>query len=383
MKRSTVDHRAAPTHLRRKKAQMKALRTLQVAAVLPLFTLIAGCSGDPAGPDPEEPPPLQASTWLVTSNDFAFRGITDFRLTFDPNNDDVTRIQYKFNGTMYDYDAAEITGAGAAVGTSVDVNVEWKNGDNSFEFDGILTSSRDQAAGTIVYWIAEGGDREGGAGSATMTKGDSTAPGNQAPVATIDNPGQDTTVTLGDAVDFGGTASDADGMVVSHMWDFGDGNGAAVEDPGSHTYSTAGTFIVRYAVTDDDGATSASAAVAITVVDPPPIQNSTWSVESNGLASSGISNFLMTFDANSTDVTRIRYTYNGTAYDYGAAQIIGAGGAVGASVDVKVLWDGDSTFEFDGIMTSTRNLAVGTIEFTIVEGIDVAEGVGGATMTRQ
>ncbi len=150
---------------------MKALRKAPMAAVLLLFTLSAGCSSDgPAGPTPDpDPPPLQASTWLVTSNDFSGRGITDFRLTFDSNNDDVTRIQYTFKGTAYDYDAAQIRGAGAAVGSSVDVNVEWAS-DNDFEFDGILTSSRNQAVGAIVFDITEGGDLEAGVGSATMTK---------------------------------------------------------------------------------------------------------------------------------------------------------------------------------------------------------------------
>ena len=356
-----------------------------MAAVLVLLTLSTGCGDDPASPTPDpDPPPLQASTWLVTSNDFAFGGITDFRLTFDPNNDDVTRIQYKFNGNTYDYDAAQITGAGAAVGSSVDIKVGWKNGDNSFEFDGILTSGRDEAAGTIEYLIIEGSDVEGGIGSATMTKEDSTAPGNQAPVASIDNPGQDTTVTLGDAVEFSGTASDADGAVASHTWSFGDGNGAEVEDPGSHTYAATGTYTVTYVATDDAGAKSAAASVTITVVETPPLQGSTWLVTSSDFAAKGITDFRLTFDPTNDDVTRVQYTLNGTDYDYGAAQITGAGAAVGTSVDVNIEWkNGDNSFEFDGILTSNRNLAVGTIEYGIIEEAVVAAGVASATMTRQ
>ena len=94
-------------------------------------------------------------------------------------------------------------------------------------------------------------------------------PPNQAPTSTIDNPSQDTTVTLGDAANFQGTASDADGTIASHAWDFGDGNGASVEDPGNYTYAAVGIYTVTYQVTDDDGGNSPPANVTVTVVSPP------------------------------------------------------------------------------------------------------------------
>ena len=76
----------------------------------------------------------------------------------------------------------------------------------------------------------------------------------------------------GAPVNFQGTASDPDGQVVAHDWDFGDGNSSTVEDPGDHTYQAEGVFVVTYQVTDDEGATSQAAQVVITVQSTPPVQ---------------------------------------------------------------------------------------------------------------
>lgn len=89
---------------------------------------------------------------------------------------------------------------------------------------------------------------------------------NQVPTASISSPAQDLTISLGEAVDFQGTASDADGSVVAHYWAFGDGNTASLEDPGAHPYADTGTYGVTYQVTDNQGATSATATRIVTVV---------------------------------------------------------------------------------------------------------------------
>ncbi len=108
-----------------------------------------------------------------------------------------------------------------------------------------------------------------GLGSMLTSCGDGESPEapNLPPVARIVSPGRDTTVIRPYAVDFLGTASDADGAVVSHHWDFGDGNTANEEDPGPYSYASAGTYTVTYEVTDDDGAASAATAVDIVVTE--------------------------------------------------------------------------------------------------------------------
>jgi uncharacterized protein YjdB len=86
------------------------------------------------------------------------------------------------------------------------------------------------------------------------------------PVATIDSPSRDTTVTLGEAVQFRGTASDQDGTIATHTWDFGGGTGGTVEDPPAHTYAAIGNYQVTYRVTDNDGMSSPADVVTVNVV---------------------------------------------------------------------------------------------------------------------
>ncbi len=107
---------------------------------------------------------------------------------------------------------------------------------------------------------------DGGATSVPDTVTVTALPG---PTATIDGPGQDTTITLGDSITFAGSASDPDGTIQSHAWDFDDGGTSAVEDPGAHLYGARGVHVVTYRVTDDDGVTSAPDSVTVTVNEPP------------------------------------------------------------------------------------------------------------------
>jgi len=51
---------------------------------------------------------------------------------------------------------------------------------------------------------------------------------------------------------FDGTGSHDDGVIVSYIWDFGDGATGTGVTP-SHTYSSIGTYIVSLTVTDDTG----------------------------------------------------------------------------------------------------------------------------------
>ena len=76
---------------------------------------------------------------------------------------------------------------------------------------------------------------------------------NQPPTASFTanpNPG-----TVNQLISFDGSAStDSDGNIVSHAWDFGDGNNGSGVSP-NHTYADTGWYTVQLTVTDDDGAT--------------------------------------------------------------------------------------------------------------------------------
>jgi len=158
------------------------------------------------------------------------------------------------------YNQVQLAAPAAAGGTPVaGVTYLWSSTDEdvaTVDGDGLVTGL---ANGTATIMATAFG---GAAATATVTVSLTQMP----PTAVIDSPEHDTTLTLGETVTFLGTATDADGTIASHQWDFGDGSGASVEDPGAHTYASAGRYTVTYRVTDDDGATSPTARVVITVV---------------------------------------------------------------------------------------------------------------------
>jgi PKD repeat protein len=150
-----------------------------------------------------------------------------------------------------------LPGAGGVQLTGVPIT--WSSSDPAIatvDDDGWVTGV---TTGTAVISAAA----FGGAGATANITVDLTM---RPPVATIDNPSRDTTITRGEAVQFRGTATDADGTIATHAWDYGDGTTASVEDPPAHTYAAIGNYRVTYRVTDNDGMSSPAAAVTVTVV---------------------------------------------------------------------------------------------------------------------
>jgi len=81
---------------------------------------------------------------------------------------------------------------------------------------------------------------------------------NQPPVARILATPVSGTIPLPVLLD-GTTSSDADGTIVSHAWNFGDGQQGTGSQQ-SHTYTQAGTYTVTLTVTDSGGASASSTA---------------------------------------------------------------------------------------------------------------------------
>ena len=180
------------------------------------------------------------------------------------------------------------------------VTFAWKSSDLSIatvDATGLVTAVTNGAA--AITATAPGG----AADTAFITVTLSQLP----PVAVIDRPGQDTTLTLGESIDFQGTASDLDGTIVGHSWDFGDGNGSTAEDPGTYTYAGVGSYTVTYQVTDDDGAKSPAASVVVTVVAAlDPIEPGVW----HGTTGAGFT-FDFTIAAGADQITQIQYFWSG------------------------------------------------------------------------
>jgi hypothetical protein len=78
-------------------------------------------------------------------------------------------------------------------------------------------------------------------------------PTDQPPKGTITAPTGDVTITAGQAVNFAGTASDADGSVQKYSWFFPEGTpeSSSVPSPGAIVFPTAGTYVASLTVLDD------------------------------------------------------------------------------------------------------------------------------------
>lgn len=92
---------------------------------------------------------------------------------------------------------------------------------------------------------------------------------NQPPVASITSPAGNVTVNPGGAVSFSGAGSDSDGSISAVSWTFPGGapGSSPIPTPGNVSYSTPGTYVASFIVTDDQGLASQPATRTITVSD--------------------------------------------------------------------------------------------------------------------
>lgn len=116
-------------------------------------------------------------------------------------------------------------------------------------------------------YVVGGGPVELGATAQTVLRYLKVA-ANQAPVAMASVSTSAGVAPL--SVDFSSAgSSDPDGSIAAYRWDFGDNTSSALANA-NHIYNTAGSYMAKLTVTDDQGATATSSPIAITVSDPAP-----------------------------------------------------------------------------------------------------------------
>jgi PKD repeat protein len=97
--------------------------------------------------------------------------------------------------------------------------------------------------------------------------------GNQAPVAGFTRTPM--VPFTGQTIQFNDTSTDADGVIVSLLWDFGDGNGSAASTP-THSYANSGNYTVSLTATDNDGYAN-TATANVQVLNQGPVSDFSWS----------------------------------------------------------------------------------------------------------
>ncbi len=153
--------------------------------------------------------------------------------------------------------------------TSRDMQVDY------ITVDGVTCQAEDQAVNTGVWqgqcggsyseWIHCPGYIEfpGCQGNPTNPP----TPGNEAPSVSITAPGNNSTFTAGDVVTINASANDSDGSVTSVEF-FVDGTSIGVDNSASYSVDwtpSAGTYSLTAIATDDDGASSVSSTVNVTI----------------------------------------------------------------------------------------------------------------------
>ncbi len=159
---------------------------------------------------------------------------------------------------------ASFDGGASTDADGVIVGYSWSFGDGAPLGSGRTVTHSYAGAGVFTVTLTVTDDR-GATATDTAAVVVGAGGGNQSPVA---DAGLPQTISLGAqaALDARGSA-DADGVLASYAWDFGDGatgSGAQV----THLYASAGAFVVTLTVTDDEGAIDTDSTL-VTVQAPP------------------------------------------------------------------------------------------------------------------
>ncbi|RLJ18334.1 hypothetical protein DJ031_11785 [bacterium endosymbiont of Escarpia laminata] len=181
-------------------------------------------------------------TLTVTDKD---GGVGSDTLTVTVNNV-VPAVDAGADQTINEGDTASFNGGFTDPGAVDTHTIEWNFGDGTTD-SGSLTPSHtytDNGIYTVTLTVT---DKDGGVGTDSLT----VTVNNVAPTVEA---GPDQTIDEGDTTSFSGSFTDP-GTVDTHTveWNFGDGATESGSLTPSHTYATAGVYMVTLTVTDKDG----------------------------------------------------------------------------------------------------------------------------------
>jgi hypothetical protein len=98
----------------------------------------------------------------------------------------------------------------------------------------------------------------------------SLAANDAPPAGTITSPLSNLTITAGQSVSYAGTGNDSDGTISAYSWSFPGGNPSSsnLANPGNVTYTTPGTYVTTFTVTDNVGLTDPNPPTRTITVQP-------------------------------------------------------------------------------------------------------------------
>ena len=187
----------------------------------------------------------------------------------------------------------------------------------------------------------------------TVTAGNQPpVPVNRPPTGTIVSPAADVTIAPGQTVTFDGSGTDVDNnLPLTFAWSFGGAVAdVSVEDPGSITFPNAGTFSVKFTVTDALGLADPNPPVRIITVSgggttPPPTTPPTTPPPAGGTPT-------VTITSPSADVEIVAgesVTFAGTGTDPAGSAVTYTWYFAGGAPQAKVAEPGPVIFNVPGI----------------------------------